>query len=103
MVFTSDAKGKEKEILEILEKVIDPEIGIDIVNLGLIYEVRVSDKKAYIKMTLTSPTCPLGGYIISEAERLLRQAGYEPEIDLTFDPPWNIEMIHPKKREELLL
>ncbi|MBI4018278.1 MAG: DUF59 domain-containing protein [Candidatus Aenigmarchaeota archaeon] len=82
----------EKErIVEALKGCMDPEIGIDIYTLGLIYELQVrEDNTVYVKMTLTSPFCPYGPELVSDVKT--RVAAVEGvagvEVELTFDPPW---------------
>lgn len=79
-----------------LKKVYDPEIPINIYELGLIYEVKVEleNKKIIIIMTLTSPNCPAADLIINEAEIKVSQlTGFQAFVDLTFDPPWDKEMM----------
>lgn len=79
-----------------LEKVVDPEIGINIVDLGLIYELTVdNDNNANILMTLTAPNCPYGDEIIDGVDYACRRIEdiNEVYINLTFDPPWNPEKI----------
>lgn len=80
----------KETILQQLSTVVDPELSIDIVTLGLIYDVSVSDKgDVYIKMTHTTPLCPYGG----EITRLVKEAVFKLhpkslKIEITFDPPW---------------
>ena len=82
-------------ILEALRRVYDPEIPVDIVNLGLIYEVAIEDGKVRVKMTTTAPGCPVGAFIAAEAERAIREIeGVEDvEVQLVYDPPWNPDRI----------
>lgn len=85
---------KEETIWEALQNVLDPEIGLSVVDMGLIYEVKVKDEgKVYVKMTLTAPGCPLYALITqnvkNEVERL--DGVKEAEVVLTFDPPWSPE------------
>ncbi|MHB8360513.1 MAG: metal-sulfur cluster assembly factor, partial [Thermoplasmataceae archaeon] len=61
----------KEEILEELKIVEDPEIGMDIVNLGLIYEVDVNEDKILIKMTMTAPTCPVTPWILAEVQKVV--------------------------------
>lgn len=84
-----------------LNRVIDPEIGLGIVDIGLIYDVNVKEGHAEIIMTLTSPTCPFGTSLINQAEDKMRAL---PEVNsvhtiLTWDPPWNQSMIDKDLRE----
>ena len=82
---------KEK-IIAALQTVFDPEIPVNIYDLGLIYEVRVeSDGHAYVKMTLTSPACPVAGSLPGEVEqKVLSVEDVETaSVDLVWDPPWD--------------
>ena len=93
---------KEKEkILEALKSVVDPEIGIDIVNLGLIYDIKIKNKKAEILMTLTSLFCPYGNLVVEMVERKIREIGYEPKIQITFDPPWTPDKMSEEAKKKL--
>ena len=80
---------KEK-IIEELKKVIDPELGIDVWTLGLIYEITViSETKVHILMTFTSPLCPVGGLIMSKVSEAVKDAGYtDVDVEITFEPAW---------------
>ncbi len=94
----------EKDVWNELKKVIDMELGVDVVNLGLIYEVRVDDgEKVYIKMTMTTPTCPLANAIVADVYHHVKSIpGVEDvDIELTFDPPWNPDMMTPQARKLL--
>ncbi|HEX5174983.1 MAG TPA: metal-sulfur cluster assembly factor [Gaiellaceae bacterium] len=79
-----------EEVLEILRTVEDPELGMDIVDLGLLYEVEVESSTAKITYSLTSMGCPAGPLIAQDIEGAARQVdGIENvELELTFDPPW---------------
>lgn len=80
---------EEIKIKEALKKVIDPELGIDIVTLELIRDIGMNGDDVSILMTLTSPMCPFADIIIQSIENEIIFAGYEkPIIELTFDPPW---------------
>jgi metal-sulfur cluster biosynthetic enzyme len=78
------------EVLEVLRQVEDPELGMDIVDLGLLYEVEVEGPKVKITYSLTSMGCPAGPLIAGDIERTAREVeGVEDvELELTFDPPW---------------
>jgi len=88
-----DSESVKKEILEKLSTVIDPEIGIDIVNLGLVYgvEVDLKNSKATVRVTMTTPACPLLGAILSDIERALGEVTSVKDIivKLVWDPPWD--------------
>jgi metal-sulfur cluster biosynthetic enzyme len=79
-------------IYEVLEEVMDPELGIDIVNLGLVYEVEVNEEKqAFIKMTMTSMGCPMAGQIMADSKMKLSMNLKELtniQIDIVWNPPW---------------
>lgn len=86
-----------KQALAALQQVIDPEIGLNIVDLGLIYQLDFDNpgKKIFCRMTLTTQFCPMGESITLAAENALRGGfpGYGVNILLTFDPPWSHERI----------
>lgn len=85
----------EEEIKEALTNVIDPELGLDFVELGLIYEIEVEGEEVYVTFTLTTPGCPIGPQVTEEIKE------YAGELDgvkkvfpkLVFDPPWKPEMM----------
>jgi len=86
----------ESKIVDTLKTIFDPEIPVNIYDLGLIYEIKVDEnKKAYIKMTLTSPNCPIAETMPTEVRDTIKRIEgiTDVEIDLTFDPPWNKDMI----------
>ena len=80
----------KEEVLEVLRTVEDPELGMDVVDLGLVYEVEIEDSKAKVLYSLTSMGCPAGPLIAGDMEGAVRQVeGIEDvELELTFDPPW---------------
>jgi metal-sulfur cluster biosynthetic enzyme len=80
----------ENDLLEALRQVEDPELGMDVVDLGLVYEVQVEGPKVKILYSLTSMGCPAGPLIAGDMERVSREVpGVEDvELELTFDPPW---------------
>jgi metal-sulfur cluster biosynthetic enzyme len=90
-------------VWEQLRQCYDPEIPLNIVELGLVYNVAVIGGQANIKMTLTSPGCHLGGQIAANVqERLLAlDAIEEANIELVWDPPWHQSMISPEGRKSL--
>ena len=83
--------------LAALENVIDPEIGLNIVDLGLVYQLDFDEegKKIFLSMTLTTQFCTMGESITAAAKRALETTfdGEEVILNLTFDPPWNYERI----------
>ncbi|MBI2208467.1 metal-sulfur cluster assembly factor [Candidatus Woesearchaeota archaeon] len=80
----------KEEVIEALKKVNDPEIGIDVYTLELIYDVKVEDGRVEILMTLTTPMCPYGPMLIEEIRARVRELKGVKEVDVevTFDPPW---------------
>jgi len=77
-------------VIEAIRGCFDPEIPVNIYDLGLVYEVKVEGKKAYVKMTLTSPACPVAGTLPLEVKNRVEMVeGIETaDIDLVWDPPW---------------
>ncbi len=95
--------ANKEEILEVLKGVIDPEIGINIVDLGLVYEVESNTDTNVITMTLTTPGCPMHASISNWVENVVRYL--EPEkkviINLVWEPPWTPEKMTREAREQL--
>ena len=80
----------KEDVFGILKEINDPEIGIDVYTLELIYDVKVNDDKVKILMTLTTPMCPYGPMLIDEIKsRVSEIKGIkEVDVEVTFDPPW---------------
>jgi metal-sulfur cluster biosynthetic enzyme len=95
--------GLEELVWAELRQCFDPEIPLNIVDLGLVYDVSVRDGQANVKLTLTSPGCHLGGQIAGNVqERLLAlDAIQEANVELVWDPPWHQSMISPDGRKTL--
>jgi metal-sulfur cluster biosynthetic enzyme len=83
------------QLVEELRDVIDPELGIDIVSLGLLYGVELNGRVAAIVMTTTTPACPLGEYLTDEVRRVLLAGGSVDRVDvvITHTPAWTPEMM----------
>lgn len=92
----------EEMVLTAIKAVIDPELGLNIVDLGLIYSVDIAeDGRIAITMTLTTPGCPLHASFAQEIERMLWQSIPDltgVQVELVWDPPWNPVMISPEGR-----
>ena len=103
MLEVQHAAPTTAEVMERLGGVIDPEVSIGIVQLGLVYDVTVDDHAIIVTMTMTTPACPLGPYLEQSVETALADiAGPRLiTIDLTFDPPWSPEMITDEGRQQL--
>ncbi len=87
-----------------LRRVVDPEVGVNIVDLGLVYRIDLSPEQLLIEMTMTSPACPMGDMIIDDAYAVLAghlPAQCTPKIVLVWSPPWDPSMMSPKSRENL--
>lgn len=86
----------ELEILELLKNVMDPEIEINIVDLGLIYELKYSsENKIDIDLTFSTPSCPLGDTIVTNVKETIMQKHpeFEVVVNIVFDPPWSTAMV----------
>lgn len=90
-----DGADEATQLRELLREVLDPELGVDIVSLGLVYEVNVQDRVASVRTTTTTPACPLGDYISAEIERVVSESGMvdRVEVQVTYDPPWTPQMM----------
>lgn len=94
----------QEEVFEALKTVYDPEIPVNVVDLGLIYEVQVNDdNNVYVQLTLTSPGCGMGPHIAQQAEWAIQdvEGVEEVEIELVFDPPWTPELISEEARAQM--
>jgi probable FeS assembly SUF system protein SufT len=98
----------EEQVWAQLKTCYDPEIPVNIVDLGLIYDLQITSlpaggQRVEIKMTLTAPGCGMGGYIAQDARvKILGVPGVEEaDVDVVWDPPWNPQMISPEGRQQL--
>ncbi|HUW05046.1 MAG TPA: iron-sulfur cluster assembly protein [Williamwhitmania sp.] len=94
----------EADIVKVLKNVYDPEIPVNIYDLGLIYEVNIDDsRKVEVKLTLTAPNCPMADQLIMEVnDRVAEITGVtDVVINLTFDPPWDKSMMSEEAMLEL--
>lgn len=93
-----------EDVVDVLRSIYDPEIPVDIYELGLIYDVQVSDLGGVkILMTLTSPNCPVAESLPAEVREKTRSLDEvnEVEVELTFDPPWNKDLMSEEAKLEL--
>ncbi len=93
----------KKEIEHVLQTIPDPEIGVSIWDLGLIYDITIDEGTVAIRMTLTTLGCPLFDLI---ANPIKEEVGKLPgikkvEVDLTFEPPWSMDRVSEKAKEQL--
>jgi metal-sulfur cluster biosynthetic enzyme len=88
---TPESVLTEERVREELKTVVDPEIGLDVINLGLIYDVKIDGDKVAVVMTLTSPGCPVAGMFLASVKTAVEgiPGVGECSVDLTFNPPWD--------------
>ena len=93
----------KEQVYEALQDCYDPEIPVNIVDLGLVYDVEVEGGAVAVKMTLTTPGCGMGGMIASNAQSLIKEIpGVEKaNVDLVWDPPWDPGRISEEARQKL--
>ncbi len=93
-----------EQLLEALREVIDPEIGVNVVDLGLVYSADVEGNAAHIAMTMTTPACPLHEYI-SETARVAVQRHLpeltQVDVQIVWDPPWSPAMMSADAKRQL--
>jgi metal-sulfur cluster biosynthetic enzyme len=97
------AMADDAALLDALREVVDPELMINVVDLGLIYDVEQVDNKVIVQMTLTSPACPAGPQIIQQAKMALEKLAdvSEAEIKLVMSPPWTPDRMTDEARDQL--
>ena len=97
------AEARRAQVLAALGNVWDPELGLDVVSLGLVYDVRVDDDVVEIDMTLTTPGCPVSEQLPAEAEAAVRDALPDANVRVlvVWDPPWTPERLSPVALERL--
>ena len=106
MATPSDAELQQigEEVIDILRSVYDPEIPVNIYELGLVYDVQVStDRDVQILMTLTSPNCPVAESLPEEVKQRVgtHDLVKEADVEITFEPPWDKEMMSEEAKLEL--
>ncbi|MBO6576303.1 MAG: DUF59 domain-containing protein [Rhodothermales bacterium] len=102
----SDLSDEELEtnIVEMIKTVYDPEIPVNVYDLGLIYAIRINpDRTVNIRMTLTAPNCPAAGFLPGQVEQRVRTMDEvtDAEVELTFDPPYHPDMMSEEAKLEL--
>lgn len=97
-----DATRRER-VLAVLGTVLDPELGLDVVSLGLVYGVSVHEGRVDVQLTMTTAACPLGEHIQRDAESRVRDLAWvsEVRVELVWDPPWTPERMSASARETL--
>lgn len=91
-------------ILKSLSEIIDPEVGVNIVDLGLIYQITIIQSRIVVTMTMTSPTCPMGEMLMDEIKQTLSKTIPEKmflDIELVWSPPWSPSMMSDRAKQSL--
>ncbi|MEY3175473.1 MAG: hypothetical protein RLZZ436_3387 [Planctomycetota bacterium] len=93
----------DAELIDALRQVIDPELMVNIVDLGLVYSINQTDRKVAVEMTLTSPACPAGPQIVQQAKMALERLADvdEASITITLSPPWTPARMTDEARDML--
>ena len=94
---------KEEDVIEVLRQVFDPEIPVNIVDLGLVYEIAIKPARVDVKMTLTAMGCPMAAEVMSDVrEHLITLPGIDDAgVELVYDPPWTPDRMTEEARWEL--
>ena len=90
-------------IIEALKSVYDPEIPVNIWDLGLVYDIAISDKEIIITMTFTSPTCPMMEELLQQVHDIVAaiSGGRDVKVELVWDPPWDLSRMSEQARLDL--
>jgi len=93
----------KKDVMKALKECYDPEIGISLVDLGLIYDVKVDKDKVDIKMTLTTPGCPMHTFMVKDVREKVKslKGVKEVNVELVWDPPWTPDRMSEKVKKQL--
>jgi metal-sulfur cluster biosynthetic enzyme len=93
----------EKQIRDALKGVKDPELGLDLVVLGLVYDIEIDEDDVKATISLTSPMCPVAGQIVEDVRQAIQGVDgvQSADVQLTFDPPWTPERMGPLVRASL--
>lgn len=92
----------EEDVRQALHTVEDPEAGMSIVDLGLVYAIEVEERRVRVDMTMTSPACPSAAYLVEEAVAAIRavaDAEVDVHVQLVWDPPWTPERMTPEAQK----
>ncbi len=99
-----EVKSLEERVVDVLKTCFDPEIPVNIYDLGLIYEVKVNDgNDVLVRMTLTSPACPVAETLPPDVENKIKELPdvNSAKVEITFDPPWDKDMMSEEAKLEL--
>jgi metal-sulfur cluster biosynthetic enzyme len=99
----SMGEAEAAQVRDALREVIDPEVGVNIVDLGLIYAIEASGQAIRVRMTMTTPSCPMGGMLTDEVRTVIahRFPAHRIDVDLVWEPRWRPDMLSPIARLEL--
>jgi metal-sulfur cluster biosynthetic enzyme len=100
----TQAIGSQTQVLDALRQVVDPELGINIVDLGLVYGTELRDGQVHVRMTMTTPACPMEELLMEMVHSaILRELpeARSVEVDLVWDPPWGPEMMSDAAKAQL--
>lgn len=94
---------EKEEVIKALQNCYDPEIPINIVDLGLIYDVQIRDGKVHVKMTLTAPGCPMHSFIAQDVKQQLEEITGVKEafVEIVWDPPWTPDRMSQEAKKQL--
>lgn len=94
----------EQRVYDVLTEVIDPEVGENIVDLGLVYDIQVENRNVTIALTMTSAACPMGEMLLDDIDATLTRklpGDMVFDVQLVWDPPWSPDMISPEAKQRL--
>lgn len=93
----------EQVIIDALKTIYDPEIPVNIYDLGLIYDIRINGDDVHVVMTLTTATCPAAAFMPEEVKTVLLETGKiaHAEVEVTYEPKWTRDRMSPEAREQL--
>jgi iron-sulfur cluster assembly accessory protein len=94
----------EQQVREVLHRIIDPEVGVNVVDLGLVYGITIDGRKVHVRMTMTTPACPLGEHITNEATSFITSAYpavQNVDVEIVWEPAWGPHMISDAARKQL--
>lgn len=98
------SEAVKQAVWDALREVNDPELGINVVDLGLVYSVDVQDQRVHVVMTMTTPACPLGAYLAKMTEDAIRRRipqAQSVDVELIWEPPWHPGMMSEAAKQQL--
>jgi len=94
----------EEQVREALKRVVDPELFVNVVDLGLVYKIEIKEgNEVAVELGLTTPACPLGPQMIMQAKQAIEsiEPGVKADVRLTFDPPWTPDRMSQEAKDQL--